>query len=131
MKVRARRARPALPIRFIEVEQPAMVIAETVDRACDVSGAYVKAQPTIHASERAGLNASAIRKHYLEAGAVAVVIAPIVLPDARSKSLVTERGKWVSAEERIKRFFQNVQASRKVIDAAIAEAIASTNEAGI
>lgn len=71
-------------VEFVDVPQPGMVI--TNGSVCGsvelLAGAYVKVSPTLRSSERAGYDSQAVRERLLAAGAVAVVVVPVVVPDS-------------------------------------------------
>lgn len=50
--------------------------------ACDVEGAIVKVCPRINASERDTFDAAATARRLRDLGAIGVVTAPIIIPDA-------------------------------------------------
>ena len=134
MRTRVKRA-PQAFVRFIDVEQPGMVISRTFEDMGeheDVQGAYVKVQPTIRSSERMAVDDKAIRERLLAAGAAAVVVAPIVVPDGKQAAMRPAGGaKALSSEQHLRKWFEGVTAARKVVERAVSEALASVSEAGL
>jgi hypothetical protein len=122
-------------VEFIDVVQSGMVITHSFDDEPEVvSGAFVKVQPTIRASERSGVDSKAVRERLMAAGAAAVVVAPIVVPDSTKDLLDPARPLPVilSAEQHVRDWLEGVRgASILVLERALREALASVAEAGL
>lgn len=131
---------------FINFDQPGMVVvrqslgAESVlerdflEAAGDVTGAYVKIAPTVRSSERWLVNSKAIRERILSAGAVAVVFAPVVVPDSISGQHRADQPPPMakSPEAHLREWFDGVKGqSLSIVVEAMAEALASAGDAGL
>lgn len=132
MRVRKRRA-ALIETRFIEIPDAALILVrELAEAHTDVTGAFIKVQPTIRASERSTLDVKLIRQRYLDAGAAAVVVTPIVIPDSRQGVLAPVSAlERHTPEEYLRAWFENAMASPEVIERAIADALGSMSEAGL
>lgn len=96
-----------------------------------LSGVYVKLMPTIRASQRQSVDTKAIRDKYTQAGAIAVVIAPVVVPDGVQDN-EPEKLKHVSTPEMyLRAWFAGVKAPKGTIEEAIQEAMKTIDEAGL
>lgn len=86
------RAQQIPRLRFVELPTAPLIKLER-DDGRSVEGAFVKLAPRLRRSERAAFDAVAATKALLERGAVAVVIAPVLLPDevARVETDMTPR----------------------------------------
>lgn len=127
---------PTIVSRLISIPDSAMVIVRDLEKELggdQLNGAYVKVQPTLRASERASFDIKAIRTRLLAAGAVAVVSAPVVLPDARDGVLEADKAptQHVTPEQHLRAWFETASASRKVVDKALKEALDSVHGAGL
>jgi hypothetical protein len=125
---------------FVDCEQPGMVLSARRDTAHggidldDAKGAYVKVAPTVRSSERSGIDTKAIRERLLAAGALAVVVAPIVVPDSMSdlSSPSSEPPRVLSPEQHLREWFAAVKgASSEQVRAALEQALVSVSEAGL
>lgn len=117
--------------RFIDVEQPGMVVVRVVDGAGSVSGAYVKVAPTLRASERTFLDTKAVRQSLLDAGAVAVIVAPVVLPDGVENREQLPPAVIRTPEEHLRSWFDGVKAEKGMVEMALNEALQSVRAAGL
>lgn len=120
-------------VQFLDVAQPGMLILRG-DEVGDVAGAYVKVAPTIRTSERASVDQKAVKERLLAAGAVAVVVAPVVVPDApeaRTEALEADN-EARSPEWYLRDWFGGAKAAEpEVIEAALVQAVATVGEAGL
>ena len=96
-----------------------------------LGGAFVKYMPTIRASERASVDTKALRDKFVAAGAVAVVIAPTIVPDRAPEKASQEPRKTATAESHLKTWFDGVKAAKGVAEAALEEALKTVGEAGL
>jgi hypothetical protein len=119
-------------VQFVEWDHAAMQVVQGFNDVLEeqFQGAYVKYAPTIRASERAAVDARGVREKLMAAGAVAVVIAPIVVPDVPVAPLETQ-WKPTSAEDHVRQWFGDVKAPKQLIAEAVAEALATIGEAGL
>lgn len=120
-------------IEFVDVAQPGMRILKGIDEGVgkSVTGCYVKYAPIVKSSERASLDTKHVRERLLAAGATAVVVVPVVVPDSTvdMKRLEPRR---VSAEVHLREWFAGVKAvSPKLLESAVAEAVTTIGEAGL
>lgn len=136
MKTRSKR--PAGSVLFVQVEQAGMFVARDAAQATTlladpgrVKGAFVKFAPTVPASERALLDSSADRKKFIDAGAAACVVTPIVVPDSSSGQKKDVAPSKLSAEEHLKLWFESVKGSAKLLEQALEEALKSVGDAGL
>lgn len=67
-------------VRFVEVPTAPLIKLE-VDDGRSVAGAFVKLAPRLRRSERASFDAAAAVRALAARGAVAVVVAPVIIPD--------------------------------------------------
>jgi hypothetical protein len=123
-------------LRFVDCSQASMIVLRDLERAKDFAsgkdakGAYVKVAPTIRAHERQSFDSKAIRDALLEAGALAVIIAPIVVPEvaaARKHEPVSQ----VRPEEYLKQWFAVAKSAKELGPDAMAEALQTLGEAGL
>jgi len=138
MKARTRVKKPipmliGATVRFVGRPDAGMLVIREpaeVDTA-DVCGAYVKFMPTIRVSERASLDSTGIAARLRERGAIAVVVVPVVIAD-RGPSKADEKRVHKSAEQWISAWLDAVRGvEREVALRALAEAMASADEAGL
>jgi hypothetical protein len=135
-KVRTKRAELTPGVTFIDIDQSGMVIMRGADHtAVEVKGAFVKFQPTIRSSERASVDSKAVRDSLLAAGAAAVVVAPVVVPDStedvRNPARPIPGVSGRSAEQHLEEWLASVKAPDDVKLDALYEANASIDEAGL
>lgn len=135
MKTRTKRvlSRPSEPnVQFLDVRQAGMVVIRG-DEVGDVQGAYVKVAPTIRTSERATVDQKGVRERLLAAGAVAVVVVPVVVPDAvepRTEALGAQEGR--SPERHLRDWFAGAKAAGpEIIEEALGEALATVAWVGL
>lgn len=140
MKVRTRRLPGDVQYRFVEFPQAGMVVVRTTDEQNALledleraHGAYVKVMPRIFASERSSVDASAVKRALVAGGALAVVVAPVVVPDAtkgRTKAdndLPTK----ISPERYLKDWLAKAKAMPDVLEAALDDAMSTCGAAGL
>lgn len=140
MKQRQKQQKPAASsaartIEFIDVAQAGMRVFsrgiddEGIGKA--VSGCYVKYAPIVKSSERSSLDTKLVRERLLAAGATAVVVVPVVVPDSTA-DMKRHAPRRVSAEVHLREWFEGVKAvSPKLLESAIAEAVTTIGEAGL
>lgn len=120
--------------RFINVPQPGMVVARDF-QVGNVTGAYVKVAPTIRSSERtSGFDQKAVRAQLLAAGALAVVVAPNLVPDAVEARTEAERpvDEARSPESHLRQWFEGVKgAEPEIVEEAFEQAMATVGDAGL
>jgi hypothetical protein len=92
-------------VRFIEVPTPEFLLIEDLNQSYDVAKRFVKVSPRLAASERDTFDANAIKTELLERGALSVVIAPIIIPEARA--VETERLAAKTPREAVKAWFED------------------------
>lgn len=125
----------AYKLEFVDLPSAALTVARTDDEqdallCVDVAGTYVKLQPTLRASERAAFDDKKIRGLLEKAGAAAVVMAPIVVPDAVDAAALPDSTQH-SPREHIESYLSQVKANKAVIAAAIEEAMSSLADSGL
>jgi hypothetical protein len=131
MRIRTKRL-DSQAAQFIDFDHPAMVILREIDGTHIVSGAYVKFAPTVRASERAAIDAKAIRERLLAAGAVAVVVAPVIVPDSIKGRQQPDKPAVLDSEMYLREWFALVRGlPQDVVELAMPEALASVREAGL
>lgn len=96
-----------------------------------VGGAYIKYMPTVRASERANVDTKAIRQRFIDAGAIAVVVAPVIVPDGTPEKAAQSPRAVVSAEQHLKAWFVGVKADKRIIEQALQDALITVGEAGL
>lgn len=121
-------------VQFLDVRQAGMVVLRENDgEPLDVEGAYVKVAPTVRSSERFTLDQKLVRERLLSAGAVAVVVAPVVVPDvteARTEALGAQETR--SPERHLRDWFAGAKAAEpEVIEEALGEALATVGAVGL
>ena len=122
-------------VQFIDVRQAGMVVLRENDgEPLDVEGAYVKVAPTVRTSERFTVDQKLVRERLLGAGAVAVVVAPVVVPDApeaRTEALgASDEAR--SPEWHLRDWFAGAKAADpEVIEEALGEALATVGAVGL
>jgi hypothetical protein len=95
---------PQSRLRFVELPTAPLIKLERDDGRC-VEGAFVKLAPRLRRSERAAFDASAATKALLGRGAVAVAIAPVLLPDEVARVEVGAAPRRVDARDEIRSWF--------------------------
>jgi hypothetical protein len=93
-------------VRFVEVPTTPLVQVERVDgEHPDVKGAIVKVAPTIRSSERETFDGARVMAKLREAGALAVQLAPVTLPDTVAPEARRQVARAQSPEDAIRAFF--------------------------
>lgn len=132
---------PAAPIepvvKHVDISQPPMFVVRSLEAMelllktpSRIAGSYVKVAPTIRASERTAFDSAAIRASFVAAGAIAVVVAPSVVPDAH-RPTAKVAPVTVSAEQHLRNWFADTKMPRELRERALEEAIGSAHEAGL
>jgi hypothetical protein len=99
------RAQQGTTLRFVELPTASLIKLER-DDGRNVEGAFVKLTPRLRRSERAAFDASAATKALLGRGAVAVTVAPVLLPDEVGRPVVVgESHRRVDAREEVRTWF--------------------------
>lgn len=126
------RVRAVTAITYVDVRQSGMLVVTTTEQQAEllkseqVRGAFVKFAPTLRASERASLDVKATRRAFLDAGASAVVIAPVVISDSTlNQKISLGEVPVVTPEMHLREWFESVKEQRNVIERAVAEALES------
>lgn len=94
-------------------------------------GAFVKVMPTVRASQRASVDSKAIRETFTNAGAYAVVVSPVIVPDGVPEKASQAPSVVATAESQLRVWFAGVKAEKGVIEAALQEALKTVGEAGL
>lgn len=120
-------------VEFVDVAQPGMRILKGLDLGAEsFAGCYVKVAPVVKSSERASLDTKLVRQQLLAAGATAVVVVPVVVPDSTADMKQPKPMRRVSSEVHLKEWFDGVKAvAPKVLAEAFAEALTTIGEAGL
>jgi hypothetical protein len=127
--------RASLPrgsVHFLDVPQAGMVVLRENDgERLDVEGAYVKVSPTVRTSERFTIDQKLVRTRLLDAGAVAVIVAPVVLPDGVENREQLPPAVIRTPEEHLRSWFAGVKAEKGMVEMALNEALQSVRAAGL
>jgi hypothetical protein len=121
---------------FVECPQSPMRVMRDVSELenleGELKGAFVKVAPTVRASQRSSIDARAIVKTLTDAGAAAVVVAPIIVPDVAVKDVPKDRKAAVQKPEvHLRAWLDAVKATKAIKDSALQEALTSVQEAGL
>lgn len=132
-----RRVAPVDTLMFVEVPQAGMVITKTrgdeeklLSEPESIRGAFVKIQPLLRRSERTGFDAQGVKSRLVAAGAAAVIVDPVVVPDSMADVAVPlENQTPMGPKEHLEAWFASVQTAKKLVSRALAEAMDSIDEA--
>lgn len=125
--------RDGFRLTSVDVPQPRMIVVRDMSQLTTlgtVKGAYIKIAPQIRVSERSQFDSKAVREELLAAGAVAVVVAPTVVPDERRQTSDKPQP-IMTPETLIREWFEGVKLPAAVKKAAIEEALTSVRDAGL
>lgn len=98
----------------------------------ELKGAFIKYAPTVRASARKNIDARAIVRSLVDAGAAAVVVAPVVVPDgpvpdaANAPTVIVQK-----PVAHLRAWLDGVKATKAVKERALEEALTSVQEAGL
>lgn len=91
--------------RLVQVDRDAV-------EGTTVAGAIVKVTAELRPSERESFDAAGVRADLLGRGAIAVIVAPVVVPEAPSTEAKEEVARSVGPEEAIGAWFDGLAAAR-------------------
>jgi len=98
----------------------------------EVKGAFVKVQPTVRSSERWSIDRKAVKERLLAAGARAVVVTPVVVPDSTEDVRDPARPPVaLSPEMHLAEWFGSVKAEETLKSRAFDEAVNTLGAAGL
>lgn len=121
-------------VAFVDVTQAGMFVAPDgiqLVQKHDVRGSFIKIIPTVKASNRDSVDRKSIRSGLLEAGATAVLVDPVFVPDSIARSQTGTRSVSIRPEQYLKTWFQDNKVQSKLAEAALEEAMRSVGEAGL
>lgn len=97
-------------IRFIPYDTTPLVQIETMEhQGVDVKGAIVKLAPMMRARERDSFDGAGMAKRLRDSGAIAVQLAPVVLPDDVKPDAERKVARAKSPEEAIRAYFAELK----------------------
>lgn len=139
---RPSRERAAPPLETVAVfvdcpQSPMQVMREVGDidqaelNAGELKGAFIKVCPTVRASERQSIDARAIVQRLRNAGAAAVVVAPIVVPDGVVAAKNSPKPIVQKPDAHLRAWLDGVKTTKTIKDRALEEALTSVQEAGL